>query len=55
VPCNRRKGGQTPQEARLVLIKRPTRPTWHWGFQIRFAQKRPPAQWWMYLRIYLEE
>ena len=55
VPCNRRKGGQTPEEARLVLIKRPTRPAWHWGFQIRFAHRRPPAQWWLYLRIYLEE
>jgi 5-methylcytosine-specific restriction endonuclease McrA len=55
VPCNRRKGGQTPDEAGLVLIKRPTRPTWYWGFQIRFANNRPPAQWWMYLRIYLED
>ena len=55
VPCNRRKGGQTPEEAGLVLIKRPARPTWYWGFQVRFAHKQPPAQWWMYLRIYLEE
>lgn len=28
VDCNRRKGGRTPQEARLRLIRKPTRPRW---------------------------
>ncbi len=26
--CNRRKGGRTPEEARMVLIRRPRRPEW---------------------------
>ncbi len=28
VPCNRRKGGRTPQEARMKLLCQPYRPTW---------------------------
>ena len=28
VPCNRRKGGRTPQEARMKLLQKPCRPTW---------------------------
>ena len=28
VPCNRRKGGRTPQEARMKLLRQPHRPTW---------------------------
>ncbi len=26
--CNRRKGGRTPEEARMMLIRRPRRPEW---------------------------
>ncbi|HUN57969.1 MAG TPA: HNH endonuclease [Candidatus Binataceae bacterium] len=26
--CNRRKGGQTPEEARMPLIRKPSRPQW---------------------------
>jgi len=28
VDCNRRKGGRTPQQARLMLKRRPVRPRW---------------------------
>jgi 5-methylcytosine-specific restriction endonuclease McrA len=28
VDCNRRKGGRTPQQARIRLLRRPTRPRW---------------------------
>ena len=28
VDCNRRKGGRTPHQARLRLIRRPGRPRW---------------------------
>jgi len=28
VPCNRRKGGRTPQEARMKLLCQPYKPTW---------------------------
>jgi 5-methylcytosine-specific restriction endonuclease McrA len=26
--CNRRKGGRTPEEARMILVRRPRRPEW---------------------------
>jgi 5-methylcytosine-specific restriction endonuclease McrA len=54
VRCNRKKGGLTPDEAGLRLIKAPTRPAWYWGFQVRFANRKPPREWWVYLHIYLD-
>jgi 5-methylcytosine-specific restriction endonuclease McrA len=51
VDCNRRKGGSTPAEAGLRLIRSPARPTWLWGVQNRFADRRPPRAWHMYLYI----
>jgi 5-methylcytosine-specific restriction endonuclease McrA len=55
VKCNRKKGGRTPDEAGLRLVKSPARPSWYWGFQIRFANRTPPRAWWVYLHIYLED
>ena len=52
VSCNRRKGGRTPAEAGLRLIRHPAQPTWLWGVQNRFANRRPPKNWHVY--IYLE-
>ncbi len=48
-PCNRKKGGKTPEEAGLRLIKRPGRPSWLLGFQTRFAVHNPPSTWRQYL------
>jgi 5-methylcytosine-specific restriction endonuclease McrA len=33
--CNRKKGGRTPEEARMRLVKKPRRPRWtpHMGFK----------------------
>jgi 5-methylcytosine-specific restriction endonuclease McrA len=28
IPCNRKKGGMTPKEARMKLIRKPVRPRW---------------------------
>ncbi len=47
--CNRRKGGKTPEEAGLELLKHPARPSWLVGFQTRFATTDPPAAWRDYL------
>ena len=47
--CNRKKGGKTPEEAGLSLLRHPGRPTWLVGFQARFAAKDPPPQWRDYL------
>jgi 5-methylcytosine-specific restriction endonuclease McrA len=55
VGCNRKKGGRTPEEAGLRLVRKPARPSWYWGFQVRFANRTPPSGWRVYLQIYLEE
>lgn len=47
--CNRKKGGQTPEEAGLALLKHPDRPSWLVGFQTRFAVGDPPREWHDYL------
>jgi 5-methylcytosine-specific restriction endonuclease McrA len=51
VPCNRRKGGRTPTEAGLRLVRTPAQPTWLWGVQNRFASRRPPKAWHAYLYL----
>ncbi|UCH85801.1 MAG: HNH endonuclease [Candidatus Latescibacterota bacterium] len=48
-PCNRKKGGLSPEEAGIRLIKRPSRPSWLVGFQSRFSTHDPPASWREYL------
>ena len=47
--CNRKKGGKTPQEAGLALLRNPGRPSWLVGFQARFAANDPPPHWRDYL------
>jgi 5-methylcytosine-specific restriction endonuclease McrA len=45
VECNRRKGGRTPEQARLHLRRRPTRPRWtlvlHLVSSVRYQEWRP--------------
>jgi 5-methylcytosine-specific restriction endonuclease McrA len=46
VDCNRRKGGRTPQQARLRLIRAPSKPRWtplmnHIGLSVRYNEWRP--------------
>jgi 5-methylcytosine-specific restriction endonuclease McrA len=46
VDCNRRKGGRTPEQARLRLQRRPARPRWTplanlAGSNLRYEQWRP--------------
>src|SRR3990172_1308323 len=41
IDCNRRKGGRTPEQARLRLLRRPAKPSWtpmltHIGARIRY-------------------
>ncbi len=43
-PCNLRKGGRTPSEANMRLLKKPTRPRWSPILAIAFAPGRP-AEW----------
>ena len=46
VDCNRRKGGRTPTQARLDLLRRPVKPRWtpmmnHIGSSVRYEEWRP--------------
>jgi 5-methylcytosine-specific restriction endonuclease McrA len=45
VDCNRRKGGRTPNQARLRLRRRPARPRWtpliHLASHVRYQEWRP--------------
>ncbi len=46
VVCNRRKGGRTPQQARLRLMRAPSKPRWtplmnHIGLSVRYNEWRP--------------
>jgi len=50
VDCNRRKGGRTPQQARLRLLRRPTRPRWTPLVNLAVAQSRR-TEWHPFLGI----
>ena len=48
--CNRKKGGRTPVEARMALLKRPIKPDWLPVLNIRFHGKIP-ISWRIFLGI----
>lgn len=45
IQCNLRKGGRTPEQARMKLLKKPTRPRWTPFF--RGASKRATYREWL--------
>lgn len=47
-PCNRRKGGRTPKEARMALMAEPVEPAWLPVVSVRF-EKRVPPSWLIFL------
>lgn len=49
VGCNRRKGGRTPEEAGMRLIRKPSRPTWIPAVKITIGVKDIPSTWRDYL------
>jgi 5-methylcytosine-specific restriction endonuclease McrA len=49
IECNRKKGGRTPEEARLKLIKKPVEPRWIPNFNLTFVFKNAPESWRDYL------
>ena len=50
VNCNRRKGGRTPQQARLRLMRSPTRPRWTPWINLALSGS-PHAEWRPFLSI----
>ncbi len=47
--CNRRKGGRTPAEAGMKLIRRPSRPRWLPALKITIGYREVPSSWREYL------
>lgn len=46
--CNRRKGGRTPHQARMPLLKEPIEPQWLPVLNVRFHQRMPDS-WLVFL------
>lgn len=49
VLCNRQKGGRTPREAAMKLLRKPTRPTWVPALRITIGLREMPQSWRDYL------
>jgi 5-methylcytosine-specific restriction endonuclease McrA len=49
VECNRKKGGRTPPEARMRLIRKPVRPDWVPALRITIGVRQIPQSWRDYL------
>jgi 5-methylcytosine-specific restriction endonuclease McrA len=50
-PCNQRKGGRTPKQAKMELIRSPFRPTWLPATAIRMTISKTPDRWKLYLNL----
>ncbi len=49
VVCNRRKGGRTPAEAGMTLVRKPQRPSWLPAVRITIGFREVPSTWRDYL------
>jgi 5-methylcytosine-specific restriction endonuclease McrA len=48
IPCNRRKGGRTPDEARMKLLRQPRSPR-NYGFYVPYHSASSHSEWQKYL------
>ena len=57
IACNRKKGGHTPREASMKLIRKPARPTWVPAIRITIGTSEVPQSWrdYIYWTIELTE
>jgi 5-methylcytosine-specific restriction endonuclease McrA len=49
LPCNKKKGGRTPRQARMHLIRKAKRPSWHPMLMITLRIAQTPDSWRDYL------
>jgi len=49
MPCNRRKAGRTPEEAKMILIRQPNRPRGSMAFYIPYHYLQTQNEWQKYL------
>ena len=54
IGCNRKKGGRTPVEARMNLVRKPTRPSWVPAIKVTIGLKQIPQTWRDYLYWHVE-
>lgn len=50
-PCNQKKGGRTPQQAGLKLIKKPAYPSWLPTTSVNMSFGIAPESWKIYLKL----
>lgn len=49
IPCNRKKGSQTPEEAGMTLMRQPIRPRYTPIYRITIGMRRTPENWHSFL------
>jgi 5-methylcytosine-specific restriction endonuclease McrA len=54
LPCNLKKGGRTPEEAGMCLVRRPKVPIWIPLLTMSLGIEEMPAPWRDYLYLNLE-
>ncbi len=54
-PCNQKKGGRTPQQAKMALVRVPYRPNWLPATAIRMTISKTPDRWKIYMNLLREE
>jgi 5-methylcytosine-specific restriction endonuclease McrA len=50
-PCNQRKGGRTPIQASMKLIRKPKQPHWLPAANLQLGITRTPERWKIYLKL----
>ncbi len=50
-PCNQRKGGRTPHQAGMQLIRKPRQPLWLPTANLQLGLSRTPDRWKIYLKL----
>jgi 5-methylcytosine-specific restriction endonuclease McrA len=50
-PCNQRKGGRTPAQSQMHLIRKPKRPDWLPSASMQIGISLTPERWKLYLKL----
>ena len=50
-PCNQRKGGRTPTQAGMRIIRRPKQPNWLPTASLHLGITKTPERWKIYLKL----
>lgn len=50
-PCNQKKGGRTPTQAGMVLVRKPRQPNWLPGVNLSLGFTKTPERWRIYLKL----